>query len=208
MQMMESGRHISSFASSRWPLAEIVRLPPFGKQSPYNERASGEVAVVEMTKSRRRALVVVIALCWVAALAYFVWRAVFPVYHPLKDLRADEVVSIHLTENHGLTDVTLGDEDREYVAALLPELGGGRLGSQSLEMDGTLPVFTVETTTRGKPEVCVVEGPLVPGARRLYRSEARRGVPEALRLVAMTGTYGCRRETRDTATREQNVKRR
>lgn len=114
---------------------------------------------MEMTKSRRRALVVVIALCWVAALAYFVWRAVFPVYHPLKDLRADEVVSIHLTENHGLTDVTLGDEDREYVAALLSELGGGRLGSQSLEMDGTMPVFTVETTTRGKLEVCVVEGP-------------------------------------------------
>ena len=112
---------------------------------------------MEMTKSRR-AVVAVVAFCGVAALAYFVWRAVFPVYHPLKDLRADEVVSIHLTENHGLTDVTLGDEDREYVAALLSELGSGRLGSQSLEMDGTMPVFIVETTTRGTIEVSVVAG--------------------------------------------------
>lgn len=146
---------------------------------------------MEMTKSRRRALVVVIALCWVAALAYFVWRAVFPVYHPLKDLRADEVVSIHLTENHGLTDVTLGDEDREYVAALLSELGSGRLGSQSLEMDGTMPVFIVETTTRGKLEVCVVEGPYA----RYFHVGAR-----GTRGAAALPSRSSKRCTRSTAT--------
>ena len=113
---------------------------------------------MEMTKSRR-AVVAVVALCGVAALAYFVWRVVFPVYHPLKDLRADEVVSIHLTENHGLTDVTLDDEDREYVAGLLSGLEGSRVDGQLPDMSGTEPIFTVETTTRGKLEVRVVEGP-------------------------------------------------
>ena len=114
---------------------------------------------MEMTKIRRRVVVVVVALCGAAALASFAWHAVFPAHRPLKDLRADEVVSIHLTENHGLTDVTLGDEDREYVVGLFSELSGDRLGSQSLEMDGTMPVFTAETTTRDKLEVCVIEGP-------------------------------------------------
>lgn len=114
---------------------------------------------MEMTKIRRRVVVVVVALCGAAALAYFVWRAVFPAHRPLRDLRADEVVSIHLTENHGLTDVTLGDEDRKYVAGLFSELAGDRLDSQSLEMDGTMPVFTAETATRDKLEVCVIEGP-------------------------------------------------
>ena len=113
---------------------------------------------MEMTKNRRRAVVVVVALCGAAALAYFVWGAVFPAHRPLRDLCADEVVSVHLTENHGLTDVTLDDEDREYVASLFSELAGDRLGGQSLEMDGTMPVFTAETTTRGKLEVCVIEG--------------------------------------------------
>ena len=114
---------------------------------------------MEMTKSRRRVVVVVVALCGAAALAYFVWRAVFPANRPLRDLRADEVVSVHLTENHGLTDVTLDDEDCDYVAGLFSELAGDRLDDQSLEMDGTMPVFTAETTTRGKLEVCVIEGP-------------------------------------------------
>ena len=114
---------------------------------------------MEMTKIRRRVVVVVVALCGAAALAYFVWHAAFPAHRPLKDLRADEVVSIHLTENHGLTDVTLGDEDREYVAGLFSELAGDRLDSQSLEMDGTMPVFTAEIATRDKLEVCVIEGP-------------------------------------------------
>lgn len=114
---------------------------------------------MEMTKSRRRMVVVVVALCGAAALASFAWHAVFPAHRPLKDLRADEVVSIHLTENHGLTDVTLGDVDREYVAGLFSELAGDRLDSQSLEMDGTMPVFTAETTMRDKVELCVIEGP-------------------------------------------------
>ncbi len=113
---------------------------------------------METTKGRCRAVVVVVALCGVAALAYFVWHAAFPAHRPLGDLRTDEVVSVHLTENHGLTDVTLDNEDREYVAGLFRELAGDRLDDQSLEMDGTMPVFTAETTTRGKLEVCVVEG--------------------------------------------------
>ena len=113
---------------------------------------------MEMTKGRRRAVVVVVALCGVAALAYFVWRVVFPVYHPLKDLRVDEVVSIHLTENHGLTDVTLDDEDREYVAALLGDLEGSRVDGQLPDMSGTEPIFTVETTTKGTIEARIVGG--------------------------------------------------
>ena len=111
---------------------------------------------MELTKSRRR--VVVAALCGLAALACLDWYVASPVCRPLKDLRVDEVASVRLTDNHGLADVTLGNEDREYVAGLISDLAGTRLGGRLQDMSGTEPVFIVETTTRGTIEVFVVAG--------------------------------------------------
>lgn len=101
---------------------------------------------------------VVAALCGLAALAYFVWRVASPVRRPLKDLRVDEVASVRLTDNHGLADATLGNEDREYVAGLISDLAGTRFGGRLRDMSGTEPVFIVETATRGTIEVTVVAG--------------------------------------------------
>lgn len=111
---------------------------------------------MELTKSRRR--VVVAALCGLAALMCLVWYVASPVRRPLKDLRVDEVASVRLTDNHGLTDVMLGNEDREHVVGLISDLTGTRLDGRLQNMSGTEPVFIVETTTRGTIEVSVVAG--------------------------------------------------
>ena len=101
---------------------------------------------------------VVAALCGLVALACLVWCVASPVRRPLEDLHVDEVASVRLTDNHGLADATLGNEDREYVAGLISGLAGTRLDGQLQDISGTEPVFTVETTTRGTIEVTVVAG--------------------------------------------------
>ena len=69
IQVMKSDGHNSSISSLEWSLTEIVRLPPFEKQAPHSERASGGVAVAKLARCWRMA-VVVIAFRWVVELAF------------------------------------------------------------------------------------------------------------------------------------------
>ena len=84
MQVKKGDGHYSSSVPMGWPPAKIVRLPLFGKQAPYNEGASGEVAVVEMARPVGWLLPISRSAGLSRSRTFLV--RVFPAHRPLKDI--------------------------------------------------------------------------------------------------------------------------